>query len=288
MTQWHPGFLRFFVLLLGACNGLWAAQSSAQGEGVSVSYSLESSTTTMHEPVVVRVDILNGSKQPITLRLGRDRKESFSLAIKWPDGSAHTRPATPLREGAFDPGNVSLAAGESLHHGLPLNEWASFPTPGQYELEARLLTPIEMSSGAKIVSKPYHTSFKVLPRDEAQLRAACERLVQQIEATEAVRAANDAASALAYIDDPLVVPYLERALRSGRYVEHPVIDGLTRIGNEDAARILIAVIKESPAWPPNVDTLAGTRAILAWQGLQAIATTTSNERLRQEIRRTIP
>ena len=288
MTQQHPSSLRFFVLLLVACNGLWAAQSPAPSEGVGVSYSLESSTATMHEPVIVRVDIFNGSKQSITLRLGRDRKESFSLAIKWPDGSAHTRPAAPLREGAFDPGNVSLAAGESLHHRLLLNEWASLPAPGQYELEARLLTPIEMSSGAKIASKPYHTSFKVLPRDESQLRAACERLVQQIEATEAVRAANDAASALAHIDDPLVVPYLERALRSGRYVEHPVIDGLTRIGNEDAARILIAVIKESPAWPPNVDTLAGTRAILAWQGLQAIATTTSNERLRQEIQRTMP
>jgi hypothetical protein len=287
MTQQHPSSLRFFVLLLVACYGLWAAQSSAQSEGVSVSYSLESSTTTMHEPVTVR-DILNGSKQPITLRLGRDRKENFSLTIKWPDGSAHTRPATPRRDGAFDPGNVSLAAGETLHHRLLLNEWTSFPTPGEYQLEAHLVTPVEMSSGAKIVSKPYHTSFEVLPRDESQLRAACERLVQQIEATEAVRAANDAASALAYIDDPLVVPYLDRALRSGRYIEHQVIDGLTRIGNEDAARILIAVIKESPAWPPNVDTLAGTRAILAWQGLQAIATTTSNERLRQEIRRTMP
>lgn len=288
MTQQDQSFLRFSALLLVACNGLWAGQSSAQSEGVSVSYSLESSTTTMHEPVIVRFDVLNGSKQPITLRLGRDRKESFSLAIKWPDGSGHTRPATPRRDGAFDPGNVSLPAGETLHHRLLLNEWASFPTSGEYELEVHLLTPIETNSGAKIVSKPYHTSFKVLPRDESQLSAACERLVQQIEATDSVRAANDAASALAYIDDPLVVPYLERALRSGRYVEHRVIDGLARIGNEDAAQILIAVVKESPAWPPNVDTVAGTRAILAWQALHRIAATTSNERLKQEISRSVP
>jgi HEAT repeat protein len=128
----------------------------------------------------------------------------------------------------------------------------------------------------------------VLPRDESQLKAACERLVRQIEATDSVREMHDAASALAHVDDPLVVPYLERVLRSGKYVEHPVIDGLARIGNEDAAQILIAVVKESPAWPPNVETLAGTRAILARQALQTIATSTSNVRLRQEIQRTIP
>ena len=108
MTRRHPGFLRFFVLLLAASSGLWAAQSFAQSEQVSVSYSLESSTTTMHEPVIVRVNILNGSKQPITLRLGLDRKESFSLAIKWPDGSAHTD------TGAINPWPPIAAAGTSI------------------------------------------------------------------------------------------------------------------------------------------------------------------------------
>lgn len=50
----------------------------------------------------------------------------------------------------------------------------------------------------------------------------------------------------------------------------------------------MAVIKESPAWPPDAGTLVGTRAILAWQALHRIAATTSNERLRQEIQRTTP
>ena len=86
---------------------------------------------------------------------------------------------------------------------------------------------------------------------------------------------------------PDVVPS-ERALRSGKYVEDRVIEGLARVGNEDAAQILIAVVNESPAWPPNAETAAGTRAILARQALQKIAASTSNERLRQEIQRTIP
>jgi hypothetical protein len=280
--------LRLLALLLAACSGFRAGGLSAKSEGVNVSYSLESSVVTMHEPVIVSVAVFNESRQPVTVRLGRDRKESFSLAIEWPDGSMHKRPETPIREGAFDPGNVSVAPGQRLLHRLLLNEWASFPAPGEYKLEVRLLTPIELSSGAKTPSAPYRTSFNVLPRDESKLKAACERLVEQIESTDRVREANDAAAALAYIDDPIVVPYLERALRSGRYVEHPVIDGLARVGNEEAVQILTAVVKESPAWPPNVETLAGTRAILARQALQRIATSTSNERLRLEIQRTIP
>jgi hypothetical protein len=181
-----------------------------------------------------------------------------------------------------------LGAGERLRHQLLLDEWTSFTTPGEYQLDVRLLTPIELSSGAKLVAKPYHTRFKVLPRDELHLKAACERLVQQIESTDDVSELHDAASALAYVGDPLVVPYLHWALQSGKYVEGQVIEGLARIGNEDAARILIAVVKESPAWPPNVETTAGTRAILAWQALHKIAASTSNERLRQEIQRTVP
>lgn len=288
MTQHYPVRLRLFALLLVACCGLWAEESPAQSEGVRVSYSVEPAVVTMHEPVIVRFDVFNDSMQSITLRLGVDRKENFSLAIQWPDGSEHKRPPLPRREGAFRLGNVDLGPGERLRHQLLLNEWADFPGAGEYQLDVRLLTPIEMSSGAKVLAEPYHTSLKVLPRDESQLQAACERLVRQIESTYNVGGLHDAASALAHVDDPIVVPYLERALRSGKYVEEQIIGGLTRVGNEAAAQILIAVVKESPAWPPNVDTTVGTRAILARQALQTIAATTSNERLKQEISRSLP
>lgn len=288
MTQQYPVRLRLFTLLLVGSSGLWTGRLPAQSEGVSVSYSVEPAVITMHEPVIVRLDVSNESAEPITVRLGRDRKENFSLALQWPDGSEHKRPPLSRREGLFAIGTIKLGPGERLRHQLLLNEWADFPGPGEYEIDVRLLTPIKMTSGAKFVSEPYHTGFKVLPRDESKLQAACERLVQQIESTDDVREGNDAASALAYVDDPIVVPYLERALRSGKYVEHPVIDGLARVGSEEAAQILIAVVKESPAWPPNVETTAGTRAILAWQALHTIAATTSNQRLKQEISRSVP
>ncbi len=236
----------------------------------------------MHEPVIVRFDVFNESAQPITLQLGDDRKENFSLVIRGPDGSEQKRPPLPRREGVVRRGKVNLGPGERLRHPLLLDEWASLSTPGEYELDVRLLTPIEMSSGAQFISEPYRTRFKVMPRDEAQLKAACERLVQQIESTNVVDEMQGAASALAHVGDPIAVPYLERALRSGKYVEHQAIEGLERIGNEDAALILMATVKESSAWPPNAETLAGTRATLAWQALHRIAATTSDERLETE------
>lgn len=67
-----------------------------------------------------------------------------------------------------------------------------------------------------------------------------------------------------------------------------MIGGLVRLGTEDAARVLITAVKESPAWPPNTDTSAGTRAMLAWQALHTIAAITSNARLKQDISRSVP
>jgi hypothetical protein len=288
MTRQHLTPLRLlFILLLVASGVLGAGKLGAQSEGVSVSYSLESSATTMHEPIIVRFEVHNRSKEPMAVELGADRTEGFAIQVKWPDGSAHKRPPAPVREGIRRTGNISLAPGEHLRHELLLNEWASFNAPGQYEVDVRLLTPIE-TAGGKFVSEPYHASFRILPRDEARLKATCERLVRQIESTDDVSQARDAAAALAHVDDPIVVPYLERALRSGKYVETRVIEGLVRVGTEDAAQVLITVLKESLAWPPNTDTSAGTRAMLAQQALRKIAATTSNERLKQNISRSVP
>ena len=71
MTQQHLTPLRLlFILLLVASGVLGAGNLGAQSEGVGVSYSLESSATTMHEPIIVRFEVYNGSKEPMTVQLG--------------------------------------------------------------------------------------------------------------------------------------------------------------------------------------------------------------------------
>lgn len=286
MNRHHaiPLSLLASLLAVGAacCSG-----SRAQGEGdIDVSFSLESSLITLHQPVLVRLAVKNQSAQTIKLRLGRDRKENFAFTLTRPDGKKQQLPPLPVREGLFDPGAVSLSPGAQLSHRLLLNEWTTFPAPGKYSLDVRLLTPIETGTGAGIQAKPYHASFEILSRDDALLIDVCESLAEQIESSDSVREARDAAAALAHVDDPLVVPYLERALRSGKYVEAPIMDGLVRIGTADAARVLISILEESS--PPDMNTAAETRANLARQALQAIEANTLDEGLKQEIGRALP
>lgn len=56
MPQPCPVRLSLLALLLVACGGLWTEKLAAQSEGVSVTYSVEPSVLTMHEPVIVRFD----------------------------------------------------------------------------------------------------------------------------------------------------------------------------------------------------------------------------------------
>ena len=129
MTQHYQLRLRLFALVLAVYGPSWATRLPAQSEDVSVSYSVEPSVITMHQPIIVHFDVINKSTQPIKLQLGADRKENFALAIQWPDGSTHKRPPLPRREGAFRLGKVDLGPGERLRHPLLLNEWADFPVP---------------------------------------------------------------------------------------------------------------------------------------------------------------
>ncbi len=289
MTIMTPRSVRLppYALLLTTCCGLWAESLSAQVSGVTVAYSVEPSVVTMHEPVIVRFDVFNESMQPITLQLGADRKENFSFVLRGPDGSEQKRPPWPRREGVFRIGRVNLGPGERLRHQLLLDEWASFAAVGEYELDVRLMAPIELFYGAQFLSEPHRTRLKVVPRDESRLKAVCERFIAQIESTDNVEEMQAAASALAVVDDPIAVPYLQRALRSGKFVEQQVIEGLARVGNEEAVQVLMAALRELPVWPPSERMRGDNRARWARQALREIAANTSNERLRQEIQRAV-
>jgi HEAT repeat protein len=46
------------------------------------------------------------------------------------------------------------------------------------------------------------------------------------------------------VKDPVAVPYLARLLELGRF-EQIAVDGLRRIGNEEAAQVLIATLESN-------------------------------------------
>lgn len=274
-------FLRLAALLAA---GMCIHKAQAQPEnGVDVSYFIESSIQTLRAPVRLLFSVENHSADRIKLKLGRDRKGSFSFVLQRPDGTKIQLPPLPMREGIFDLGMVSLSPGERLIHPLLLNEFARFETPGKYGIEVRLVTPIETGAATQVHVDPYYGKFEIVPRDEKMLMATAEKLTTQIESSRSVQEALGAATALAFIDDPVAVPYLERALHSGQYVEAPTIDALAKIGDAGATRVLIALLGESSRGSPDVNSPSGYRADLARRALLSVAATTSDQQVKKEI-----
>lgn len=66
-----------------------------------------------------------------------------------------------------------------------------------------------------------------------------------IESAPSVQAAEGPALAISYINDPIAVPYLERALHAsgpGALEGGLVVQGLGRIENDDSVRVLISAL----------------------------------------------
>ncbi len=218
-------------------------QSRAQrAQDISVSYSLVSTQLTLHEPAILEFVVKNGSDKSIQLHLGANNKQSFLITITRPD---RTRvPVPPIfREGLATTGLELVAPGHEYKQRLVLNEWFIFGVPGHYEVEVRLTQPVKTAEGIAVAEvAPFHTSLEILPRDPQRLKDVCISLVEQIKSAPSYVAALEAALPLSYVQDPIAVPYLEKALYAGHLVELNAIDGLRRIANQEAVQVLISAL----------------------------------------------
>jgi hypothetical protein len=177
--------------------------------------------------------------KPVLVDLGANRKEVFAFSFVTPDGSKSTVP--PKRaEGSAMIGRIPLQPAQSYSQKLLLNEWFDFPTPGQYEISVRLVKPEGSPRGFDIYDisqgPQFRTTLLIQPRDAALLKKICEMLEAQVFNARNDEEAIAPAEALSYINDPIAVPYLIKALDSRRSVEGFAITGLERIGTDEAVR----------------------------------------------------
>jgi hypothetical protein len=242
----------------------------------------------LRAPVRVIFQVENRSAEAITIDLGSDRQQNFVLAMQQPDGDRVAIPPPPMREGIHSRGMISIRPGERVMQPILVNERTNLDSPGTYELRAELSTPIEAANGTRTRAIPWRGIVNVLPYDAGKLKEVCEKLASEIEASASVREAVWAATALGHVADPVAVPYLDRALQSGKYIETPAIEGLVRIGNVDAVNVLRKIVAENPGWPPDTSSSVGTRSIKAVQGLQAIATKSADPAARREAEAALP
>jgi hypothetical protein len=229
-------FLELYAITVGE------AQVQDTSKAVSVSYSLPTTQLSLHEPIVIAVQINNETTQGVSLDLGQDKKGGFLFTVTSPDGTTLQLPQYS-REGISQYGNVSVQPGESFSQRLILNEWYNhFNVPGKYILGARLTTPIVIGKTLHLQDTGFTGEISITHRDPARLEKVCAELAKQVETAPNPEAAQEPALALSFIEDPIAVPYLARMLATKTLTYDKAIAGLKRIGDDAAVEVLLSAL----------------------------------------------
>ena len=207
-----------------------------------ITYSLVSNRLSLHEPVIINFTINNVLSEAITVDLGRDRKEAFLFTVTQPDGAVTQLPSLMI-DGIALIGRITVAPGKSYTQHLLVNEWFEFPVPGRYVIDVRLDNPVRTQKQVTVVNGTrFRAGLDIIPRDAERLKSVCESLFQQTITSKTSSEASESTLALSYIIDPIVVPYLEKILKSNKMVEAVCITGLRRVGGTEAVRVLISAL----------------------------------------------
>jgi hypothetical protein len=254
----------FIIFAFGACDGgrlgdsraafatsgvpTGGAQTSAllpergtqDSDKVNNSYLLSKTQFTLHEPVVLQAQFINNLSQTVSFDLGADYKTRFTFTLEYPSGVKRTFHAAPPE--VFTPGKVTLKPGESFSKNLLLNELLDMPLTGKYNLLIELAPSVGLQPGL-LTNPRYNVSFEILPRDARELEHVCAELTDRVLNADSYKAATEPAVELAYVNDPIAVPYLKRVLFSGGLASTIVIPGLERIKNAEAVDVLTVATK---------------------------------------------
>jgi hypothetical protein len=154
----------------------------------------------------------------------------------------------------------SVEPGEVFERGVLLNRRFRLDEPGEYVLRVRYPSPLRPATDER-VRRPVEFTLKlrVTPEDEGRLKTVAGELAAAACRDDAdPPAARLAARALAAIDDPVALPFLERLLDCGDFlVRLEGVAGLRQEGSPRALEILIAA-----AEGPDPDLAAIARGAL--------------------------
>jgi len=225
----------FCVLISSA---LFEKMEAAPPNGVIISFQPKKTMFTLHEPIIIFVEIRNNLVEPINVDLGRDRKQNFLFFVTTPNGDRVQLPE--IRKSGFSrSGVVNLNAAESYRQPLLLNEWREFDKTGRYQIEVSMTGSIRVEKSEQPEGRlASRFSIEILPLNQPELKNVCADLEGVIESSQSYEEAAQAASALSYVEDEIAIPYLRRALLATKLVEPFAVQGLERIGTFEAVRAL--------------------------------------------------
>ncbi len=265
--------------LVSTFSAVWVIcpQTKPVVPGVDISYVLQNQPHSLHEPVVLTLKVSNGLPHAIVLDLGQNRENGFAFRLLRPDGTTVDSPSF-TRNGISAIGTIVLRSGESLSQELLLNDRFQFNIPGKYQVVGHLAQEITDEKGNTVGSDPgFQKDLEIVPKDESSLRKVCQDLSDRLERSNSYDDAALIARELAIIDDPVAVPFLDKALRADRLIEPFIISALVRIGNEEAAQALIGALSGK----------TGAAAEAVRRGLTQIRSRISDPSLRELIDRAL-
>jgi hypothetical protein len=193
-----------------------------------------SSNVSLHEPVLARMTITNASGAPVAIDYGADRLDNFSVTHTTPDGQRRTSKLT-----LYDPNQMEvlqevvvdreLNAGATYAQYVVLSKNLDFSAIGAHRVTIDFTGAITDRHGGTIDvdGRQGTVTIDVEPYDAARLARACGAIADRLLVGYPLDARIQA-TALAYVPDPAVRPFLQR-LVDARREESIAAQGLKRL-----------------------------------------------------------
>jgi hypothetical protein len=245
---------------------------------VDVHFRFQENVVTLHEPVVVFFEVHNGLSHPITVTVGALVRQFFDFTLTTPNGQVLHKDPFDGKVDIVTAGNgkITVAPGADYQEPLVMNQWFPFAGQGMYSLTSRLTSDIETADGSfQAESQTAHLLINA--RNPTRLNKLCADLEQQEEMATTAEAAQFPALALSYVNDPVAASYLARVLSAHTLAYEKAVEGLERIGNDDAAEVLLSALNEN--W--------GDTAELATRSLARMQDRIANPRLKETVRKAV-
>ena len=225
-------------------------------EQVDVHFRFQEGVVTLHEPVVLLFEVHNGLKEPITVTVGSLSREFYDLTLTTPSGQVLRKDPFSSQVDIVTLGNgkIIVEPGADYQEPLVMNQWFPFESQGTYSVTSKLTSDIETADWS-FQAESQTAQLLINARDPTRLNKTCADLEQQAEMASTVEAAQLPALELSHANDPIAVRSLDRLLSARTLAYEKAVQGLERIGTDEAVEVLLSALNEN--WG-DIATLART------------------------------
>jgi len=201
-----------------------------------MSLKLQQTTLTRGFPLIATIQL--SSPKLVAVDLGEGRTRLFRFEVKTP--SRLVSLTIPARPGLQVLGRVDIDPRKPYEQIVVLPQ-EDFSEIGWYSVSVT----ISSQNGQHFEFDGGERSFEVLPYSKSQIANNCSELAHALAVADSADKQIELSYALASINDPAALPYLEDGLGHGWGVDDELLTGIERIGTRDAVEYLGKTLHDS-------------------------------------------